>query len=366
MPSDDDAEASVSHLVDMLTLGGVEPRIASLKAKDLTSPDKATFMEIYGRGSICREANQSRRDLNVAGLGALDLRTSKPDGTPWDFSKKDDRKLARDLVRKLEPDFIVGSPPCTAHCAWNRHMNYPKMDPERVRKLIEEGRMHLQFMVSLYQLQLDAGRFFVHEHPATALSWDERCIVKMLAHCDVHLVKAHQCQFGLMTPGPDGKPMPALKPTKFMTNSVPMAKVLSRTCKWDHVHQPLTSGRCAAAAFYPMPLVRAIIKGIRLQKNISKSVVSSFAMVPTEYVNSMTDSGEVAPTSKCPKVNGGHVEISFDSRNFKPLYRDEYTNEVLPDNLVRAAICEELTYFNDRVCGRSRTSRQPKVTRTPR
>ena len=43
-------------------------------------------------------------------------------------------------------------------------MNYPKMDPERVHKLVEEGRMHLQFMVSLYQLQLDAGRFFVHEH----------------------------------------------------------------------------------------------------------------------------------------------------------------------------------------------------------
>ena len=72
-PSDDDAEASVSQPVDMLTLGGVEPKIASLKAKDSTSPSKATFMDIYGRGSICREANQRRRDLNVAGLGGRDL-----------------------------------------------------------------------------------------------------------------------------------------------------------------------------------------------------------------------------------------------------------------------------------------------------
>ena len=188
-PSDDDAEASVSQPVDMLTLGGVEPKIASLKAKDSTSPSKATFMDIYGRGSICREANQSRRDLDVAGLGACDPGKSKPDGAPWDFSKKDDRKLARDLVRKLEPDFIVGSPPCTAYCAWSQHMNYPKMDPGHVRTLVEEGRMHLQFMVGLYQLQLDVGRFFVHEHPATALSLDKRCIVKMPAHCDVHLVK---------------------------------------------------------------------------------------------------------------------------------------------------------------------------------
>ena len=128
-----------------------------------------------------------------------------------------------------------------------------------------------------------------------------------------------------------------------------MAKALTRTCKWDRVHQPLTSGRCAAAAFCPMSLVIAISKGIRLQKNISKSVVSSFAKVPTEYVNSMTDSGELAPTSGCPKVNGDHVEISFGSRSFKPAYRDEYANETLPDDLVRAAVCEKVTYFNSRV-----------------
>ena len=57
LPSDDDADDSVSYLVDLLTLGGVEPKIASLKAKDLTSPDNTTFMDIYGRGSICHEAS---------------------------------------------------------------------------------------------------------------------------------------------------------------------------------------------------------------------------------------------------------------------------------------------------------------------
>ena len=212
--------------------------------------------------AICREANQSRRDLNVEGLGALDLRTFKPDGTAWDFTRKSDRNEARDLVRRNEPDFIIGSPPCTAFCAWNHHMNFREMDPERVRRMLEEGRVHLQFMASLYQLQIDAGRFFVHEHPATAVSWDERCILKILAHNDVHLMKSDQCQFGLTTPGLGGKPMPALKPTKFMTNSVPMAELLSRTCKPINF-QSLAGGRCAAAAFYPLPLLRNLIKGIR-------------------------------------------------------------------------------------------------------
>ena len=74
-------------------------------------------------------------------------------------------------------------------------------------------------------------------------------------------------------------------------------------------------------------------------------------LVPIDKVNAVTESGGklIAPASKCPKVGGGHIEISFDPRNFKPMYRDEYTNEILPEDLVRAAICEELTYFNDRV-----------------
>ena len=84
----DDSEAEqLSHLIDSLTLSGVDPKLADAKANDIVSPNDATFLELYGRGSICREANQSRRDLNVQGLGALDLRTSKPDGSNWDFAK---------------------------------------------------------------------------------------------------------------------------------------------------------------------------------------------------------------------------------------------------------------------------------------
>ena len=34
---------------------------------------------------------------------------------------------------------------------------------------------------------------------------------------------------------------------------------------------------------------------------------------------------------------------------FKPQYRDEYTQELIPKDLVEEAIAEELGYFNDRV-----------------
>ena len=56
---------------------------------------------------------------------------------------------------------------------------------------------------------------------------------------------------------------PALKPTKFMTNAEPLSLLLRKRCDQSHIHQPLVSGRCAAAAFYPLDLIRTFLKGIR-------------------------------------------------------------------------------------------------------
>ena len=64
---------------------------------------RPSFVELYGRGSILEAAHGCRRNLNIDGLAALDLRTAKPDGTPWNFDKASDRRLAMDLVRDNEP-----------------------------------------------------------------------------------------------------------------------------------------------------------------------------------------------------------------------------------------------------------------------
>ena len=43
-----------------------------------------------------------------------------------------------------------------------------------------------------------------------------------------------------------------------------MLSQLSLLCKGDHAHQPLLAGRAAEAAFYPLGLYNAILKGMRL------------------------------------------------------------------------------------------------------
>ena len=111
-------------------------------------------MEVYGRGAIVDCANKARRDFNIKGLEAFDLRTNKPDGTPWNFSIKADRKLAKNMINQANPDWLIGSPPCTAFSIWNYAMNYPKMDQARVKELVEEGRVHVNFVASLYRQQI--------------------------------------------------------------------------------------------------------------------------------------------------------------------------------------------------------------------
>jgi hypothetical protein len=83
----------------------------------------------------------------------------KPNGQPWNFLQKDDRRLAKHIIDEKNPEWILGAPPCTPFSIWNYAMNYPKMDPAKVQALIDDGRVHLNFMCSLYRRQMAKGIF---------------------------------------------------------------------------------------------------------------------------------------------------------------------------------------------------------------
>ena len=89
--------------------------------------------------------------------------------------------MAMDLIDKENPDFVIGSPPCTAFCTWNQCTSYTNMDKERVAKFMADGHIHLEFMAKIYRKQMSQGRHVVNEQPAAAVPWDERAIVKLMA-----------------------------------------------------------------------------------------------------------------------------------------------------------------------------------------
>ena len=110
--------------------------------------NQPTLIELYGRGSIKNMASGSRRDLNVLGEDALDMRTCKPNGQPWNFALTADRMEALEIVRQKKPTWVIGSPPCTAFSRL-QGLNFPKMDPAKVERILKEARQHLHFVISL-------------------------------------------------------------------------------------------------------------------------------------------------------------------------------------------------------------------------
>ena len=129
-----------------------------------------TCMEMYGQGSLATAANHGRRSLNLKGLRAIDLRTHNPNEQPWNFNDRADRRLANQLMDDDNPDWVVGSRPCTAFSIWNRQMNFRKIPPEKVRAAIQDGKRHLNFCAYIYGTQRARGKHFLHEHRARALS----------------------------------------------------------------------------------------------------------------------------------------------------------------------------------------------------
>ena len=72
-----------------------------------------------------------------------------------------------------------------------------------------------------------------------------------------------QSEYGVLTPGPDGEPMDAKKPTKWMSSSPHMLKRLPKRCSKNDVHQQLVGGRAKAAENYPLELITQILRGMR-------------------------------------------------------------------------------------------------------
>ena len=144
----------------------------------------------------------------------------------------------------------------------------------------------------------------------------------------------------------DGKGLSiAMKPTKFMTSSQVMAEGLDRRCDRSHKHQHLEGGRAAEAAFYPLPLIRAILKGIRATSDLEHATRDNQVEQMSFISDLANHQGTVpvepqadVPHSCVSRTNGGKVRVDDHDSNFKLRYLDEYTGEVLDPVLIRAAI----------------------------
>ena len=192
--------------------------------------------------------------------------------TGWDFDKGEDRRRAVQTILTEKPNLLVGSPECTLFSMLQElnlaiHTNDPTWIAHFELRL-EKAKRHIRFCCKLYKLQMSMGRYWLHEHPWLAKSWDMKEVRDILADPRTMIVRADQCQFGLTAPigHKDGPRGPAQKPTGFMGNSWCIMEQLDRRCKKDHQHVHLMEGKAKGAAIYTPELCATICQGLKAQK----------------------------------------------------------------------------------------------------
>jgi len=223
---------------------------------------KAKIWEFYSPPRVTKEAKKFP-DLNINGERSFDMKTDA-DGKAWDFRLASHRAKARRQVAENKPYIVIGSPPCTDWSIINVNCNHKKMSEDERRRRMIEARVHLRFSVELYRMQIKGGRHFLHEHPSSAKSWQEKEIKELRNDPRVGEVIGHMCQYGMTMVDKDGKVKPVRKSTRWMSSASEVLRRLSRKCP-GHEHTRLEGGRPAAAAVYPPQLCAEILRGVNDQ-----------------------------------------------------------------------------------------------------
>ncbi len=193
--------------------------------------------EIYSPPRVTMEGQK----WGLSAGEAMDLTTG------WDFRLKEHRDKAWEYVQQVKPRLAIGSPMCTM---FSRLQGLSPWNDRKQEKWVE-AVAHIRFVVAIYRLQMRNGRWFLHEHPASATSWGLREVQQLRAENEVMAAEADQCMYGLKTNGPGGRMVPAQKPTRFLTNSWAIAGELNQKCDRSRTHQPLLGGRAGTGGRIP-------------------------------------------------------------------------------------------------------------------
>ena len=122
-------------------------------------------------------------------------------------------------IKDERPLLLIGSPMCTAFLTLQR-VNNAFRDKATVEAERRRAVMHLEFCVELYREQLKHGRYFLHENPGFASSWQAEAMQELEKEVGVRTSVIDQCLYGCETPAGE----PIKKPTKLIINSEEIAK----------------------------------------------------------------------------------------------------------------------------------------------
>ena len=277
-----------------------------------------------------REVAGASRGLAVG--TSFDLTVDQDTGESWDFLDVDHRRRCWERLKAEDPWVVIGSPPFTAFSVPNSGLNKNRVDPVRQKRQMAEAKVLMGFALGVYTWQVCRGRYFVHEHPATASSWNMPEVDALRRRDGVSTMICDACVFGLRAFDRDGQEKPAKKPTRWMSNAPRLLRSLGFRCMGRHSeHTRLLGGRAAAAAVYPPELVLAIARGLQAQRE--EDCRAGRMPLPLSAAIIQAISGDINELSALSAAR---------------TVRDEYTGEPLDPELVKRGMDEELRYFRSK------------------
>ena len=284
--------------------------------------------EVCSRPRIAKVAHQ----MGMRAGWSLDFTTCNETDKPWDSNCL---KMRNEVVRKLfvdKPRLLIGRPMCGPFGSMN-NLNYARMIEEEKQTKLAYGRKHVEFCCKLHGIQWREGRYFIHEHPESASSWQEDCV-----KC-----RGDQCRYGLTSY--DGRREgPARQSIGFLMGSPCIAERLSLRCPNTttnkvHDHVILRNGRATAAEVYPPGLCRAVCQGLIEYNEVHKLWQFSIAGVDKDGKGDghLMNKGAKQLKEQSQTVegnNGDELELAWD----------DVSGASLDPSAVRRARAEEVEY----------------------
>ena len=229
---------------------------------------------------------------------------------------------------------LIGSPERRRYSTWQAY-NDVRRDPQQIRREKVRALVHMQFVCELYDMQHAAGRYFLHEHPSTASSWNLRCIRRIMKLEGVNRIRSDQCQFGQTS----REARPVKKPTGFMSNSEMLLKELQGTCTGKQgycqgygpssglKHQICEGGTARRAAKYSDGLCRSILRGIAKQLKTDGFFAEEVGLLAPSVREIVHDL----------QRNDAYVLVTDDGQPPSGKFRDDVSGQILHDGLVAEA-----------------------------
>ena len=234
--------------------------------------------QVKGRPNVIKEIYSGH------GGGAVTIAASElgiSTGKPCDLVLGDNllnSSKQREVLEQLDkedPYLLVVAFPCGP---WSSLSNFKDLDRKEWEQ--SEAFKHLQFVKRLCYSQLKRGRHYLIENPLSSQAWKRMPWLLEIPHFSVTM---HQCQTDLKDHNGDY----IMKPTRFVTSSPMLARVLALKCDRSHEHaavQGRGQGVSASLAEWTPFLAKLILTGIKQQMLLEENYGSPTYEVDETYV----------------------------------------------------------------------------------